>query len=70
METELWNVYDGLNVVDDAVEKATLQLKSLELMVKIRVAGPKVKGVDGGEDAEPMEPSVAKARRSVNGVRP
>lgn len=52
-------------MVDDAVEKASMQLKALDLMVKIRVAGQKVKQ---GDEPDHPDSSLAKARAKVNGV--
>jgi len=65
LEVELWNVYSSLDMVDDAVEKASMQLKALDLMVKIRVAGQKVKQ---GDEPDHPDSSLAKARAKVNGV--
>lgn len=66
LERELWSVYDSLTGVDDAVKKAELQLKALDLVAKIRVAGQKVKP---GEDTGDIDPAMASARAQVNGVR-
>jgi len=44
-----------------------LRLKALELLVKIRVAGEKVKGdVNDGQQAKPSA-SLAKVHREING---
>lgn len=65
LETELWAVYSRLESLDDEKDKATLELKALELIAKIRSQGEKVKP----NDAATSDSSLAKARATANGVR-
>lgn len=64
LETELWAVYGRLETLDDEKDKATLELKALELIAKIRSQGEKVKP----SDSPTSDSSLAKARQVANGV--
>lgn len=65
VEKELWKVYDRLDSIPEAAERAALELKALELVVKIRSAGEKVKpAASAGPDS-----SVRKAQAAANGAR-
>lgn len=60
----MWEVYESVSDVDDALAKASVQLKALDLMVKIRSAGEKVKPGDAVQSADD---AVKQARAAVNG---
>jgi hypothetical protein len=62
LEQELWRVYDSVASVDDVLAKANVQLKALELTVKIRSAGDKAK--PHGDPAK--DTALQNARRAVN----
>ena len=65
VEIELWKVYERLEDMEEVADRAALELKALELVVKIRSSGEKVKpAAAAGADS-----SVQKAQATVNGAR-
>jgi|APGre2960657404_1045060.scaffolds.fasta_scaffold658699_1 hypothetical protein len=63
LEEELWSVYNAIG--DDALDQVDRRLKALELLVKIRAAGQKVKP-DATTDADAAA-ITAKVLRKING---
>lgn len=50
LEKQCWAVHGEASKIEDAKERVAARLKALELLVKIRCAGEKVKG--GEEESE------------------
>ena len=63
LEEELWEVYNAIG--DDALDQVDRRLKALELLVKIRSAGQKVKPAE--ETAAEAREITAKVLRKING---